>query len=451
MNRREFIGHSAKAAAVFTAGATVLGRPGPARADAANDRITMALIGVGGRGRDLGRMFTSREDVVMKYVCDADLNRIDTYPEQLERMQDHPVEAVQDMRRIFDDPEVDAVCVATSDHWHGLATVWACQAGKDVYVEKPAAHNIWEGRKMVEAAEHYGRVVQVGMQNRSAPYVAAARAYIESGALGEIPLIKVFNLKAGGSFRMPEDSEAPEGLDYDLYLGPAPSRPFNRGHFHGSWNNWFDYCGGDMGDDGVHQIDIARILLEDPAPPSAVQGMGGQLAYPDSDGDVPDTQVVSFQYPKTVMTFELTNYAPYMQKTPPQVRDTDAFPEWALNATRIEVYGTRQKMVLGRHGGGWQVIAAGGEVVASEYGRQHTMEHIENFIECIRSRQQPNGNIEQGHQSSVLVHLGNTATVRGERLAFDGGSESFVANDDANNSRLRKRVYRDGFAVPEVV
>jgi len=451
MNRRDFLGHSAKSAAVLAAGAATLGRPGPAKAGAANDRIVMGIIGTGGRGRDLGRIFASRDNCVVKYVCDADLSRIDAFPEQLERMQDHPVEAVQDMRRIFDDPEVDAVCVATIDHWHGLATVWACQAGKDVYVEKPAAHNVWEGRKMVEAAEKYGRIVQVGMQNRSAPYVASARAYIESGQLGDIPLMKVYNLKPGGSFRLPEDSETPDGVDYDLYLGPAPLRPFNRGHFHGTWHNWWAYCGGDMGDDGVHQLDIARMLLGDPGPPTAVQGMGGNIAYPGSDSETPDTQVVSFEYPGTVMTFDLTNCTPYMHKTDREVRDTDAFPEWSTNATRIEVYGTRQKMIVGRHGGGWQVMNAAGEIVASEFGRQHTVEHIDDFLDCIRSRNKPTGDIEQGHQSSVLVHLGNTATVLGERLQFDAETELFKDNDAANNFMLRKREYRDGFEVPETV
>jgi len=450
MNRRTFIKYTAKSAVFMAAGAAGLGAR-PVRADQANDRIVVALIGAGSRGRDLGRIFCHQDNVVMKYVCDPDLDRIGNYPGQLERIQPTPVEAVQDLRKVLDDPEVDAVCVATCDHWHGLATVWACQAGKDVYVEKPASHNVWEGRKMVEATERYGRIVQVGTQNRSAPYVRAAQEYIAAGNLGEIPLVKVFNLKPGMPFRMPRDSDLPERLDYDLYLGPAPSRPFNQGHFHGTWKHWWAYSGGDMADDGVHQIDIARLLIGDPGAPETVLATGGKLAYPDSDGDVPDTQVVTYRYPETVMTFELTNYAPYMRKTTDEERNTDLFPDWSTNATRIELYGKRQKMILGRHGGGWQAVTAGGEVVAEEYGRQHTVEHIQDFVACVRSRKKPNADIEQGHESAVLVHLGNIATEKGGLVRYDPASETIVDDSAANDFLLRKREYREGFRIEDTV
>lgn len=450
MNRRAFLGTTTKAAAVAF-GATTLARTGPARADAANDTIVVALIGCGSRGRDLGRMFAHRDDVVVKYLCDADLDRIGDYADQIARMQDHAPEVVQDMRRVLDDPEVNAVCIATTDHWHGLATVWACEAGKDVYVEKPASHNIWEGRQMIHATARYGRVVQVGMQNRSAEYVRAAREYIASGELGDVPFIKVFNLKSGSPFRAPRERAQPESVDYDLYLGPAPARPFSPAHFHPGWKKWWVYSGGDMADDGIHQLDIARYLVGDPVAPTAVQGLGGMLAFPEADGDVPDTQAVSFQFPGLLMTFDLTHFAPYMHKTSREERDTDIFPHWPTNSTRIELYGTRQKMVLGRHGGGWQAINASGEVVAHEYGRQTTMEHIDDFLECVRSRRTPNGSIEQGHHSAVLVHLGNTATALGGRtLSYDSAAETITNDDEANDFLLRKRHYREGFAIPEI-
>lgn len=451
MDRRTFL-RSTGAAAALAAGISAAGRPKRARADAANDRIVMALIGAGSRGRDLGRIFCYQDGVRMKYLCDADANRFGNYPGQLERIQGAPVETVQDMRRIFDDPEVDAVCIATCDHWHGLATVWACQAGKDVYVEKPASHNIWEGRKMVEAAEKHGRIVQVGMQNRSAPYIESAREYIASGKIGGVPLVKVYNLKPGFPFRLPEDSPAPEGVDYGLYLGPAPERPFNPGHFHDGWKRWWAYSGGDMADDGVHQLDIARLLLGDPGPPEKVMASGGKLAFPGGDGDVPDTQAVTFQFPGMLMTFELTNYAPYMRKTSEEERQSDVFPHWPTNATRIELYGTRQKMIVGRHGGGWQAIAANGEVASEAYGRHHTVEHIEDFLACMRERRQPRGGIEQGHQSAVLVHLGNIATALGGRaLRYDADSERIMDDAEADAFLLRKREYREGFAIPDRV
>ena len=198
LNRRGFLRRTAKTVVSLSAGASVLAKA--RRADAANDKIVVGLIGCGGRGRGHGRAFAQYPDTELTYCCDPDLERIGNFPSQIEHIQKKRPEAVQDMRRIFDDKDVDAVVVATCDHWHALATVWACQAGKDVYVEKPASNNVWEGRKMVEAARKYERIVQTGTQNRSAPYVAEALEYIQSGELGDIPLLKVYNLKPGGPF-----------------------------------------------------------------------------------------------------------------------------------------------------------------------------------------------------------------------------------------------------------
>lgn len=160
--------------------------------------------------------------------------------------------------------DIDGVIVATPDHWHGPATILACQAGKDVYVEKPPSHNIWEGRKMVEAARKYKRVVQAGTQNRSAPFSLAALEYIKSGKLGDIPLCKVFNLKPGGKFQLPSDGKVPAGFDWNTWLGAAGDRPYNAGLFGHGWHKFWDFSGGDMADDGIHQLDLARMLIGDP-------------------------------------------------------------------------------------------------------------------------------------------------------------------------------------------
>lgn len=448
MKRREFLHNSAKTFIALTGASAMASRT----TYAANNRIVMGAIGLGGRGRDHTRLFAGQDDVWMKYLCDPDMKRIGNFPDQIERQQKQPVTAVQDMRRVFEDPEVDAVCIATCDHWHGLSTVWACQAGKDVYVEKPASHNIWEGRVMVEAARKFNRIVQVGTQNRTAPYVQAARDYIASGKLGTIPLIKVYNLKPGGPFRCPPDSETPEGLDYDLYLGPAPLRPYNSGHCHDGWKKWWAYSGGDAADDGFHQIDIACMLLGDPAPPTATYGVGGKYAYPDADGDVPDTQEATFEYPGFVMTFELTEYTPYMYKTPGEIRDTDKFPQWNTNSTRIELYGSKGLMYVGRHGGGWQVLVGGDRIKDEMPGRQHTPEHHLNFTDCIRSRNKPNADIEFGHKSAILIHLANIATaLGGRRLVFDPNTEQITNDEEANNHILRKREYREGYSLEGVV
>jgi predicted dehydrogenase len=414
-----------------------------------NEKIVMGVIGLGGRGRGHSRGFAYSDDCEIAYVCDVDEKRIGLHPKEINRVQDKMPKAVTDMRRIFDDKDVDAVVVATCDHWHALATIWACQAGKDVYVEKPPSHNIWEGRKMVEAARNYDRVVQVGSQNRSAPYIHAAREYIASGAAGDVPLVKVYNLEGGGPFHCPPDSEAPEGLDYDMYLGPAPKRPFNGGHFHGGWKCFWAYGGGDLADDGIHQLDVARFLMGDRPHPKAVHASGGNFAFGD-DREVPDTQVVTYEYDDAILTFELTQYAPYMAKTPGNIRATDAFPHWAQNSSRVEVYGTKQMMYVGRHGGGWQALTAEGKVVDQQYGRDATEEHRANFIQCVKERKRPNADIEIGHGSAVLVHLGNMGVrLGGRRMVFDGATESIPGDREA--AALLTRDYRKPYVVPEKV
>ena len=451
MSRRHFLGRSAKGVVTFSAGAALMAARKKPKRDQANEKIVMGVIGLGGRGRDHARRFAQREDVLLKYVCDVDENeRIGRFPRQIEGLQKEACQAVTDMRRIFEDKEVDAVCIATCDHWHALATIWACQAGKDVYVEKPPSICPWEGRKMIEAAKKYQRVVQVGTQNRSAAYVQEAAQFIREGGLGDIPLAKVYNLKSGGPFKCPADSEQPQGVDYDRYLGPAPTRPFNRGHFHDGWKNFWAYSEGDLGDDGVHQLDIARFILGDRPFPKAVNCSGGHIAFQD-DREVPDTQVVTYEYDKLMLTFEMSEWAPYMIKIPPEVRDGDLFPYWPTCSTRIEVYGTKGLMYLGRHGGGWQVLVKpNGGMGKQMFGRQAHDEHRANFLDCVRSRKEPNADIKIGCASALLVHLGNIGVrLGGRRLHFDGETERFLDDEEANG--LLKRSYREPFVIPETV
>lgn len=447
--RRGFITKSARSMLTVVGGAAVLAGAGKARAASPNETIVMGVIGVGGRGRDVSRQFVNSGAVKLAYVCDVDEKRIGSYPDQIGRLQGRTPKAVSDMRRVFEDKDVDAVYIATCDHWHGLATVWACQAGKDVYVEKPPCHNVWEGKKMVEAARKYNRVVQVGLQNRSAAFARSAREYIQGGGLGAVPLVKVYNMKSGGEFRCPPDSAQPKHVDYDMYLGPAPSRPFNEGHFHGGWKMWWAYGGGDMGDDGIHQLDLARYVLGDLPTPKAVNACGGRVAFQD-DREVPDTQVVSFEYDRQIMTFELSEYAPYMTKAGDDIRNGDKFPYWATNATRIELYGTKGLMYLGRHGGGWQVIFADGKELDKEYGRQGNDEHRTNFLDCIKTRNRPNADIETGVASNLLVNYGNMGVrVGGRRMVIDPVTEGVVGDDGVN--QLLKRAYREPFSIPEQV
>ncbi len=444
-NRRSFIGQATKStvglttAVIATQARPVLG---------ANDKVLMALIGCGGRGTSLVRGFARRDDVKVTYLCDLNKNRGNDLFDMLKSQHNEGLKKVNHYQHVFDANDVDAVIVATPDHWHGPATIFACQAGKDVYVEKPPSHNVWEGRKMVEAAQRYKRVVQVGTQNRSAPYVLEALKYIQEGGLGKIPLCKVYNLKSGGEYHLPPNGEPPEGFDWNTWLGPAPERPYNSSIVHGGWHKFWAYSGGDMADDGVHQLDIARMLIGK-AYPRGVHASGGKLAF-DDDREAPDTQTVTYDFDDTVMTFELTQYAPYMFKTPSSIRSSDEFPYWPQNSTRIELYGTKRQMIIGRHGGGWQVLTSDHKVVEEMPGRIPEYEHKQNFIDCIRSRKQPNADIEEGHRSACLVHLGNIALrVGSKKLWFDSDTERFAHDEEAN--QLIKRDYREPFVVPEKV
>jgi predicted dehydrogenase len=443
LTRREFMVGSLGAAAAAGAASTI-------QAAGANDRIRVGIMGIRGRGSSLAQSFAERKDVQVACLCDVDSRLFKERAAAIERVQGSKPAAVQDYRQMLDDKELDAVVNATPDHWHALGTIAACQAGKDVYVEKPASHSIWEGRKMVEAARKYNRVVQLGTQCRSAPYVRNAIEFLRAGKLGDIHFVRVVNMKPRGLLSKAPDEETPAGVDYERWLGPAPLRRFNPNHFYGGTWNWkWVYSGGDIINDGIHQMDIARWVI-DRKYPTAVYAAGGIYDLKDEQ-DTPDTQFVTYEYEGgLVMTFDLAMWTPYLTKTPPELRDRDAFPDWPRNATRVEVYGTKGMMMLGRHGDGWQTWGPDAKPGPQQYGRQSTTEHIQNFIECMWSRKKPNADIEEGHLSTLLCHLANASYRVGcRRLRFDGAKETFVGDEDAN--KLVKRDYRAPHVVPEEV
>ncbi|MFQ5811027.1 MAG: Gfo/Idh/MocA family protein, partial [Armatimonadota bacterium] len=414
----------------------------------ANDRFVVGIIGCKGRSQRLAQHLAERDDVDIKYICDVDSTLFDKSLAHMEKLFGRRPKTTMDFREMLDDGDVDVIVNATPDHWHAIPTIMGCQAGKDVYVEKPASHNIWEGRKMVEAARKYDRVVQLGTQNRSAAYTQAATDYIRSGELGDVHLVRILNMKTRSAVPPQPDEPVPEGVDYDTWLGPAPKRPFNRNHFHYKWHWFWNYSGGDIINDGVHQVDLARWIVGVEYPKSVV-ATGGKYAFDDAQ-ETPDTQHVLYDYDGMTMTFELTLWTPYMKKTPGAVRDSDELPDWRYNATRIEVYGTKGLMIMGRHGGGWQVFDDSGDAVVTKYGRHPINEHIEDFFACCRSRQRPNADIEEGHISTVLCHLGNISyRCGGRKLYFDADTETFIGDKEAN--KLVKRTYRKPWVIPDKV
>ena len=446
MNRRQFLNKSIRTTAGVAAFSLAAG---PSRILGANERVNIALIGCGGRGSGVARGLIEK-GANLSYLCDLHAEKMAKTAKFLSEVQQPTPRLVKDMNRVFDDKSVDAVVVATPDHWHGLASILACQAGKDVYVEKPHAHNIWESGKMIQAARKYNRVLQVGTQNRSAEYNKTAGEYIKSGKLGDIRIVKVYNLKPGKAFKLGQSGAKPAGFDWDRWLGGAPERPYHDHIFRSGWHKFWDFSGGDMADDGIHQIDLALMLMGDPGFASAVTCSGGKLAWKDSDGEVPDVQIVTYEFDDFVMTFELSGYPKYMRKTTGTIRRNDIFPYWTQNATRIELYGSELMMTVGRHGGGWQVTTSGGKVVDQMYGRVPDYEHWQNFIDCVKTRKTPNADIEQLHPSCTTVHMGNIAhRVGNKKLWFDAKTERFINNNDAN--KLIKRSYRKKYEVPEQV
>lgn len=403
-------------------------------------------MGCGGRGTRLLHFLMQRDDVEIRYICDPNTRRFSQALEELESADAPAAKTTADFREILEDTEVDALINATPDHWHALPTVMACQAGKDVYIEKPLAVDINEGRKMVEAARKYDRVVQVGTQTRSAAYVHEAKSFVKSGGLGEVYMVRVCNMMKHPAKPQGKVSPVPRGLDWDLWCGPAPLLPYAPGRW---WFEKWDFsCGGIFGD-AIHQLDLARMMLGLETP-TAVSQVGG-VRYFDDGREIPDTQIATFEFGDVTMVFEAGLWMPYMKKIPNSVRDSDQHPEWRFCSTHVEILGTEGIMFFGRQGGGWQVFNADNtEPLVTTYGRQADSEHLANFIECIRSRKRPIADIEEGHRSTLLAHLANTSyRVGNQRLLFDADEERYTNCDEAN--QFLKRTYREPWVLPDQV
>jgi predicted dehydrogenase len=323
-----------------------------------------------------------------------------------------------------------------------------------VYVEKNPTINIWEGRKLVEAAAKYKRIVQVGFQNRSAPYGFTARDYIKSGKLGKIVTVKCYNMLGGSKWSEAPEAPVPAWLDWDKWLGPAPKRPFSPTivdeNGRGGWLSYWAYSGGGLADDASHVMDLCRLVIDNPGHPQSVYGWGGNHVFGGSR-ETPEFQSIVYDFGQFTLSCDNACATNYMTKTPNDIRmDKTRFPNWRNNATRTEIYGTEGLMYLGRHGGGWQVLGPDNEIVAQDGGVMPDNEHQVNFIESLRSRKKPNGDVEECHRSATLVHLGNIAyRVGNKQLLFDAGTEKFLNDDQANI--LAKGAYREGYVVPEKV
>jgi predicted dehydrogenase len=421
LNRRHFL------TAAGAAGLTALTAAGAAQQP--NNRVNVAVMGVRGRGRALASGLAGFDDVHIAYLCDPDDNVMGAALKAVAARQKQAPQTVRDFRRALEDKNVNALVVAAPDHWHALATVWACQAGKHVYCEKPASHNIVEGRRMVEAARRHDRVVQIGTQRRSAAHWRSAAEFIRGGKLGKVPFVRTWIAGNRPSIGRQKDSAVPKGVDYSLWLGPAPERPFNRNRFHYNWHWFWDYGTSEIGNNGIHALDMVRMLLNLDAPQRVSAG-GGKYFY-DDDQQTPDTLTVAFDFPETCVLWEHRIWS----------RTGFEGQSWG-----VAVYGQHGTMLFTSKG--WHVIDG---VEASDKSAEAGMEraHLRNFIDCVKKPARPNADIEEGHKSTRLCHLGNIALRTGHTLRFDAKTETCTGDAAAN--QLLGRTYRKGFELPAKV
>ncbi|MGH9370614.1 MAG: Gfo/Idh/MocA family protein [Vicinamibacterales bacterium] len=444
MNRRLFLSRTAAATAGLAAASS---RRGYAQMSP-NETINVAIIGIRGkntghptwtargRGQDHYEHLAGIKNVRITHVVDIDERHFKTsLPLMMEAWGGDP-KTETDFRRVLENPDVDAVTIAAPDHWHALMTIWACQAGKDVYVEKPVSHNIAEGRRMIEAARRHNRIVAVGTQRRSGAVLAKAVQFLRDGGLGTVYSGKTVIHRSRDPIGVVADSPKPNGVHYDLWLGPAPARPFNENHFHYHWHWFWEYGTTDLGNTAVHSLDAVRWLLGKQEHPRSAYCTGGLYeAGAPTDQTTPNTQYATYTYADgTEIHCDLRNWF----GGPPE-------------AQGVFIFGSKGWMKVGE--GGAQVYLGRknepGPTLTAEERVDAGQTHFENFIDCVRSRKSENlrAAIEEGHLSTTLCHLGNISYRVGRSVTFDGVTERFVGDQEADN--FLSRIYRAPYTLPE--
>ena len=391
----------------------------PSRILGANDKITMALIGAHSMGWGDLEDLLKQPNVVFKTLCDVDDSVLSDKAAALGKMGLVKPQLEKDYRKVLEDKEIDAVVVGTPDHWHCLPTVEACEAGKHVYVEKPLANSVGEINVMLDAARKYKSKVQVGQQQRSGAHWRSAIDFVKSGKLGTIRQVKFWANFNYGAGNMPvPDSDPPEGVDYDRWLGPAPKRSFNSNRFHGSWRMFRDYGGGLMTDWGVHLIDMGLWAMDVKRGPLSVQSLGGNFANSDRALEMPDTLTVLYEMEGFNMIWEHNGgiqHGPYDQlygvkfigTNGTLVADRDkwrVFPEWGEENWRME------------------------ETEEQPSDHKSHINHCENFIRAIRFGDSLNAEIGIGHRSALYAHLGNISYWANDRVIYDEKSRKITSS-----------------------
>src|SRR6185295_1761144 len=468
LTRRTFIGGTLAAGA-----AAALPSRASARPSGANERLRVALLGVKGQGRVHAAKWSEMKDAEVVAVCDPDSNIISDAMGAVEKRTGQKPAYVQDLRKVMEDKSIDCVSIAMPNHWHVLASIWAIQAGKDVYVEKPLGHNIWEQRKLVEAARKHNKLVQMGIYTRSLQSHRSAIEFVRSGKLGKVKVVHSIVYGTRTSIRKLADAPVTQGVDYNLWQGAAAERPFNPNRFHYNWHWNFEYGGGEIANNGVYYLDTARWALGKTEHPQRAMSIGGRLGYED-DGNTPNTQIGVLDYGDVQIIQEIRGLPSdkYMDVTSGNVFHC-AEGRLVIGGKTIAAFNPKGEVIERFSGGG---------------------EHFRNFADAVktRNREALNSEVGEGHLSTTLCHLPNISHRLGENkivagdapfenstggndawnrvkehlkeanidlakvplrvgrvLKFDGKTESFVGDEEAN--KLLGREYRKPFVVPENV
>jgi predicted dehydrogenase len=400
---------------------------------AAADKIRVACIGVRGRGDSVMQSFAAEPDCVVTHICDVNESVRQRRGAEMKERTGVAPKLVNDYRTLLDDKSIDAFMVATPDHWHALLTIDGCLAGKDVYVEKPASHNILEGKAAVAAARKRGAIVQLGTQIRSAGFLKEAVEYVRSGGLGKVIFGRAWETDRNAEVRLSADGPVPGGFDYHIWQGPAPERPYNASIVGGHWRWLFDYGTGDLGNDGVHRIDYCRHVMGIRQMPLAVSCSGGKFFF-DDDQQWPDTMLINYEYADKVLQYEMRLWSR---------------PRLHGITEGAAIYGENGWLLLTNTS--WKAHDAAGKLVKE--GKTGSAEiqqaHIRNFLDAVRARNAEllTQEIASGHISSAMCHMGNISWRTGKKLRFDPVSETF---DDPQANQFLGREHRKGFELPAI-
>ena len=416
MNRRQFI----------STGVSAVAASQPSLA--ADDRVRVAIIGMGGRGSELMRVFSRVEGVEIGAVVDPDGNRAEKAATWIFEQTKTRAKVESDMRRVFEDKTIQAVIIATTNHWHALTAIWAMQAGKDVYIEKPVSHNFFEGRQLVEAARKYNRIVQGGTQRRSMGRIRKAIQLLHEGAIGDVYLAKWFFPGNRDSIGFKPVEPPPNWLNWDLWLGPAQDRPYHGNLVHYNWHWFWDFGNGELGNNGIHLVDVSRWGMKKELPVK-IHSWGGRFGYKDQ-AETPNTQNVTWHYADgSAIVGEIRGL-------------------YTAEPMSWDFFGSKGHMHMFADGK-FQVTLARNKQPEPEVEPLPEMNHYANFVQAVRSRDRGvlTAEIRETHVSTALCHLGNISYRLGRELRFDPSSGAFPNDTEAN--KLLTRTYRAPYVVPE--